>query len=383
MTGADRLGEIVDRVVRRDIAGLEMHLGDAAVIAGDEAEQDLGEEAPLLVAEPAHDAAIDRDQPAFGIDEQVPRMHVGMEEAVANGVLQEGLDDVAAKRDRVMAGGAQRLDIGEADAVDPFVDQDLAGGELPIRHRHAEIRILSGILGEFGERRRLKAQIHLHGDRARQGLDDGDEAQAPCLGRACLRQLRAEAHGGEIAVEAVADSGPEDLDRNLAAVLAAGTVDLGDRGRCDRLAELGENRLDRLAMGGFDRGTGLRHREGRHPVLQGRKILGDLHADDIGPRRQELAELDIGRAEPGQGRGEAGGGGAGAAALDQAAERDQRPRRRRQDRGIDQRERALARQHEADPRRAGEMGKRRDHAAEASVTASSRNAAPRPRRSSA
>jgi hypothetical protein len=62
--GADRLGEIVDGMVRRHIAGLEMHLGDAAIVAGDEAEQDLGEEAPLLRAEPAHDAEIDRDEPA-------------------------------------------------------------------------------------------------------------------------------------------------------------------------------------------------------------------------------------------------------------------------------------------------------------------------------
>ncbi len=35
--GADRLREIVDRVMRRHIAGLEMHFGDAVIVAGDEA----------------------------------------------------------------------------------------------------------------------------------------------------------------------------------------------------------------------------------------------------------------------------------------------------------------------------------------------------------
>ena len=58
--GADRLRERFDRMMRRHVAGLEMHFRGAAIIAGDEAVQDFGEEAPLLVAEPAHDAEIDR-----------------------------------------------------------------------------------------------------------------------------------------------------------------------------------------------------------------------------------------------------------------------------------------------------------------------------------
>ena len=43
----------------------------------------LGEEQPLLRPEPAHDAEIDRDQPALRVDEQIARMHVGVKEAVA------------------------------------------------------------------------------------------------------------------------------------------------------------------------------------------------------------------------------------------------------------------------------------------------------------
>ena len=37
--GADRLREILDRMMGRHIAGLEMHFGDAAIVAGDEAER--------------------------------------------------------------------------------------------------------------------------------------------------------------------------------------------------------------------------------------------------------------------------------------------------------------------------------------------------------
>ena len=50
--GADRLGESCNIVHAWHIAGLEMHLGYPGIVAGDEAEQDFGQEPPLLLAEP-------------------------------------------------------------------------------------------------------------------------------------------------------------------------------------------------------------------------------------------------------------------------------------------------------------------------------------------
>ena len=75
--------KLFDRMMPRHIAGVEMHLRRALIVAGDEAEQDFGEEAPLLRPEPSHDAEVDRDQPAVVVDEQIAGMHVGVEEAVA------------------------------------------------------------------------------------------------------------------------------------------------------------------------------------------------------------------------------------------------------------------------------------------------------------
>ena len=66
--GADRLREAFDRMLPRHVAGLEVHLGRAVIIAGDEAEQNLGEEAAFLLAQPAHDAEVDRDQFARVVD---------------------------------------------------------------------------------------------------------------------------------------------------------------------------------------------------------------------------------------------------------------------------------------------------------------------------
>ena len=140
-------------------------------------------------------------------------------------------------------------------------------------------------------------------------------------------------------------------------------MNLGDRGGGDRLAEFGKQRLQLHAMGCFDDGAGLGHREGRHPVLQGREVLRDLHADDIGPRRQELAEFHIGRAEPGHRGREPCRGGTRAAPLDQPADADQPARQRRQHGGIDERQRPFARQHETDARAAQHVEEGGDHAA--------------------
>ena len=103
--GADRLGEGRDIVLARHIAGLEMHLGDAQIVAGDEAVEDFGEEAALLLAEPPGDAEIDGDDGAVRLDEQIARMHVGMEEAVAQRMAQERLDQVGGDR---LAGRGRR-----------------------------------------------------------------------------------------------------------------------------------------------------------------------------------------------------------------------------------------------------------------------------------
>ena len=130
--GADRLREALDRMMPRHVAGVEMHLRGAMIVAGDEAEQDFGEEAPFLRPEPAHDAEVDRDQFAVGVDEQIAGMHVGVEEAVAQRVAQEILDHGAAERRQVEALGCERGVVVERRAVDPFQRQHLARGAVPV-----------------------------------------------------------------------------------------------------------------------------------------------------------------------------------------------------------------------------------------------------------
>ena len=235
--GADRLREALDRVMPRHIAGVEMHLRGALIVAGDEAEQNLGEEAALLRPEPAHDAEVDGDQPALGVDEQIARMHVGVEEAVAQRVAQETLDHLVAERRQVVALGLERGMVVERRAVDPFHRQHFARGAVPVDRRHAEAFVLAGVLRHLGQRRGFEPEIHFHRHRARQRRHRFDRPQPLRFEREILRHARGEQEGVEIDLEAALDAGPQDLHRHrlaAAVVVDFGAMHLRDRGGGDR-----------------------------------------------------------------------------------------------------------------------------------------------------
>ena len=319
--GPDRLREILDRVAGRNVARLEMHRGDAPVVAADEAEQDLGQEPAFLQAEPAHDAGIDRDEPALGIDHQVSRMHVGVEEAVADRLAQERLDHGPGQRGPVVTGGVDSGETVERDRVDPLRRQHVAPGQLPVGLRDAKIGVAGRVLGELGQGGRLEAEVDLDRDRAGERLGDLGRPEPERVGEMTLGQSRGVAQGLEIAREALARAGAHHLDREGPAVEGRdGAVNLGDRRGRDRLTkhleELVERALQRC-LDGLDR---LRAREGRHPVLQALEVTRHRDPDDVGSRRQELPELDVGGPEPRQGRREPRRARADAALLDEPRE---------------------------------------------------------------
>ena len=103
------------------------------------------------------------------VDEQVAGMHVGVEEAVAQRVAQEGLDHRARQRLEIEAGGVEPRAVGERDAVDPVEREHGARGAVPVDRRHAEIGIVAGVLRHLGERGGFEPQVHLDGDRCGAG----------------------------------------------------------------------------------------------------------------------------------------------------------------------------------------------------------------------
>ncbi len=186
-------------------------------------------------------------------------------------------------------------------------------------------------------------------------------AQALGIGQQRLDDARHEAHRLDVLGEALAHAGPHHLDgeRPLRAVGVehGRLVDLGDGGRRHRLAEGGEQAETGLPNSCSTTRMATPLREGRHPVLQPLEVAGGGHADDVGAGGQELAELDVGRSEPGQRPFEWARAGIGGDARRSSA-RPSRSAKRRCGGSlirVDQREPALAGQHEADMGAAGEV----------------------------
>ena len=72
----------------------------------------------------------------------------------------------------------------------------------------------------------------------------------------------------------------------------AGEVHLRDRGaRERRLLERGEQRLDRAAEPALDLAADLGEGEGRAVVLERLELLDPVRGEEVGPRREQLAEL--------------------------------------------------------------------------------------------
>ena len=116
---AQRLGEGVRVAVARHVARLEVHLRHPLVVAVQEADQDLGVDPAGIGVDPPHDAEVERDQRPVRPELQVALVHVGVEEAVAQRVGQEGLDDPLRQPHQVGAARPQRREVAEVDARSP------------------------------------------------------------------------------------------------------------------------------------------------------------------------------------------------------------------------------------------------------------------------
>ena len=136
---------------------------------------------------------------------------------------------------------------------------------------------------------------------------------------------------------------------------------LGHRGGRDRLAELHEGLGERAVEGGLDDADRDRAWKRRNAVLQALEISDRGRPDEIGTRRQELAELHVGWPETTHSDAEAIAGRRHPWPRDHLCHGKRQARLDRHGAGIDAREDALARQDEAGPRQAPDMAQRGQH----------------------
>ena len=329
-----------------------MPLGDHQVVAGDEAIEDVGEEAALGPGDAAHDAEIDRDDIAGpGVGEEIARMHVGVEEAVADGVAQETLEELARQFLAVEPGRVERREVADRDALDPAGGEHCLGGVVPADVRDDEALVLFGVLLELGNGGRFEPQVEFEPGRPVEGLDHIGRPQPAQFAGEALGKAGARIVAFEIGAEPPLDPGAENLDRHRApavGIVEHRLVHLRDRGGSDgrrEFLEVGGTLMQRF----FEQARDQRRIEGLHLVLQGGEIGRDLDADDVGAGAQRLAEFHIGRPEPVQ-RPRQPLDPAGAldrTAFEETPDRNAEAQRGRQGRVVDDGEGTLACQHEA------------------------------------
>ncbi len=210
-----------------------MHLGDAAVVARDEAVEDFGEEAPLLRPEPPHDAEIDRDDAPGVVDEQIAGMHVGVEEAVAQRVAQEGS---GSPRGRARAGRGPGFERAcDRTARVPSIHSSVSTSWAVRSQSTAGTRksgsslVFSAISDSAAASSRRSISIAT--ERA-SVVDHFDQPQPARLGGKRFRMMRREGEGVEIGLEAPFDAGPQHLDRDRTLAEGSAIPVLRPRARC-------------------------------------------------------------------------------------------------------------------------------------------------------
>ena len=142
----------------------------------------------------------------------------------------------------------------------------------------AEVELLDDRLGEQLDQRR---RVGERGDR-----DAADQAR---------REPR---EGGDVVAEELRDPRSLHLDHDLFAGAEAGGVHLGDRGGGDGLlVERLEQLLEGAAEVDLDHGPHVGERLGRHLVAEELELGDQLVGEEALAARDDLAELDVARAE--------------------------------------------------------------------------------------
>ena len=231
-------------------------------------------------------------------------MHVAVKQPVAQGMGEEQVQDAVPDRFEVEVRSAEFFQIVRRDALGPVHRHHSAGTEAPVDARDDEARVFFGVLGELGRRRGLLPQIQLTQHHVFEMVDHVLRAQAAGLRQEHLDHARGEMEGVEVVSEGPFDAGAKHLDRDLFAGRAdTCLVHLRDRGRRDRIGEVREDIVDFDLELAFDHPARDVGGEGVELVLQVLQLLGQFFAHDIGAGREDLPELDVGRAHRRHGAG--------------------------------------------------------------------------------
>ena len=290
--GADRRLELLDARARRNPAGAQVGIGHGMIVAIEKREEIFREIALVLLAQRAHDPEIHRAVLALGRDEDITRMHVGVEKPVAERLREENLHTVVRQPPHVDAGGLETLDVADGYAMDALEHHDRAAGEVPVDLRNVKQVGAFEVGAQATRIRRLHPQVELVVDGLVEFIHHFDGPKPACIRHVAHGQAREQKQQFEVALDDRLDAGAQHLDRHFTAVVQPRDVHLCHRGRGDGLAaEFAEEAVELASQRLLDQTHRLIAGKRRHAILKPRQFLGDVFRQQVGAGGQHLAEF--------------------------------------------------------------------------------------------
>ena len=223
-------------------------------------------------------------------------MRVGMEHALDQRHLQEGVGAPLGEIDLVELAGLKPDMVVEEDAGQELLHQHPLGGPFPEDLGKHDVVATEELRRQPLAIARLVGEVELAVDALRELAHLLLRPVAPHLLPFALDDARAMRHQPEIGLDDPPQSRAQHLDDDLFARMQPCLVDLGDRGRGDgRLVEFGEDLFRRSAEVLLELRTDLGPGHGRDLGVQLAELVGPFGAEQVGAGRHDLAELDEGR----------------------------------------------------------------------------------------
>jgi len=220
-------------------------------------------------------------------------VRIGVVDAVHGDLLDVGVKELTCERLGML--GLEAVRLGHPLSVDSLEDE-YALGHVRLDHlRHDQVLEIAHETGDHCGAVGFFDEVELGGEMRLQLLRRGGQLQQARRLGASFGGRGQRAQQFQVERDLLRDSGAPHLDDGLPARSQESAVDLSDRGRCNRL--LVEPGKEVEADVFVDHLLGRRERKGRHVVDEMRELVDVDIGQEIRARREELPELDEGRAQ--------------------------------------------------------------------------------------
>ncbi len=277
-------------VAAREEPHLLQSLDELVGVAADDSFQKFGDALAHARRELGHGAEIQEDERPIGAGEHVPRVRIGVVDAVHEDHLAIGANDLPRELFSVDAGLIDRRGVAHLHAVDEVGRQNVSRRQLGDDAREDDHRIGGEVLREALDVLRLTREIELLGDHLADLVVVGVEA----LHRhENLHDAHDAADRLEIEPRDRVDVTMLHLDGDARAIFQIGLVHLPERRARDGPAfEAAEELIDRASEIGEDALLDVRERARRHLVLEALEARSKLLGEEVGHDAEELADFD-------------------------------------------------------------------------------------------